>query len=529
MVKKQSFLEHLIVLLSVTIVVSCAVISLSYNTIYADDMVQDKLVVEGASGSWQYCYSGNETDYVSYELGTPVDRLVGEFAVKWRLSVNEYSNNKLTKIALTKTDTGEELYAVEANDDNVGLKTTDWSSEMPAADLQPAIGDFYKVSSGTLKWMGNFITFSKMVFNNDGNPVTLPWHRNESYIEIDVNGTSVNTKYSNFNRTLTLYFNGAEDGPVIPEEVKAVIDMIDNIGEITDSNYLEKESTVNAAKDAYDALESQDLKDQVTNYDTLTAAEASIALFKLAAAKAAAINELKGAFDKSLYSGEELAKLNKAIEDGETAINDATSEKAVSNAKSAAMEEARKAKTDAQIAEEALQKAKNDAKNEIDDKYDLTQYSGDEKAKLEKAIADAKSAIDAAESLEAVTLAKKNGIYEADKAKTDKQIADEKKAEIARKKAAAKKYTVKGLKVTSKSRKFTVTWKKTKGATGYQVQYKLKSAKKYKTLKTLKKLKVTSKKLKKGKKYQFKVRTYTTVKGTKVYGKWTKVKTIKCK
>ena len=316
---------------------------------------------------------------------------------------------------------------------------------------------------------------------------------------------------------------------ILPKEVQDVIDAIDAIGEVTAENYLDKESDITAAKDAYDALETDELKALVENYETLTAAVNAFNRFKLDAAKTAAISELEGAFDRSLYSGEELTKLNQAIEDGKTAINAATSEEAVSNAKSAAMEEARKAKTDAQIAEEALQEAKKNAKQEIDDKYDLKQYSGDEKAKLEKAIADAKSAIDAAESLEAVTLAKKNGIYEADKAKTDKQIADEKKAEIARKKAAAKKYTVKGLKVTSKSRKFTVTWKKTKGATGYQVQYKLKSAKKYKTLKTLKKLKVTSKKLKKGKKYQFKVRTYTTVKGTKVYGKWTKVKTIKCK
>jgi uncharacterized protein YjdB len=108
--------------------------------------------------------------------------------------------------------------------------------------------------------------------------------------------------------------------------------------------------------------------------------------------------------------------------------------------------------------------------------------------------------------------------------------ADEKKQEIARKKAAAGKLTVSKLKVKSKSRKFTISWKKNHKATGYQVQYRKKGAKKFTNLKkAVVKAKVKSKKLKKGKKYQFRVRTYTIVEGSKVYGKWTKVKTVKCR
>lgn len=42
-----------------------------------------------------------------------------------------------------------------------------------------------------------------------------------------------------------------------------------------------------------------------------------------------------------------------------------------------------------------------------------------------------------------------------------------------------------------------------------------------------KKIKVTVKKLKKGKKYQFRVRSYVKVDGQKYYGKWSKVKTSK--
>ena len=95
---------------------------------------------------------------------------------------------------------------------------------------------------------------------------------------------------------------------------------------------------------------------------------------------------------------------------------------------------------------------------------------------------------------------------------------------------AAGDLKVKGLKVTCKARKFTVSWTKNKKASGYQVQYRKKGAKKFSNLKkATTKLKVKSKKLKKGKKYQFRVRTYKVINGKKVYGKWTKVKTVKCK
>lgn len=93
----------------------------------------------------------------------------------------------------------------------------------------------------------------------------------------------------------------------------------------------------------------------------------------------------------------------------------------------------------------------------------------------------------------------------------------------------AKNRTVTSLKISVKNKKITVSWKKTSGATGYQVSYKLKTAKSYKTLTTTKNLKATTKALTKGKVYQFKVRAYTTVNGSKVYGKYTSVKSVTCK
>ena len=92
----------------------------------------------------------------------------------------------------------------------------------------------------------------------------------------------------------------------------------------------------------------------------------------------------------------------------------------------------------------------------------------------------------------------------------------------------AKARTVTGIKVTVKKRKATVKFKKTVGASGYQIQYKLKTAKKWKNLKkATTKLKATTKKLKKGKKYNFRVRCYTKIDGKKYYGQWSPVKTKK--
>lgn len=88
-----------------------------------------------------------------------------------------------------------------------------------------------------------------------------------------------------------------------------------------------------------------------------------------------------------------------------------------------------------------------------------------------------------------------------------------------------------------KSRKkteMTVTWKKDTKATGYQIQYstnsKMKSAKTVRIKKNTT-YKQTIKKLKKGKKYYVRVRSYKTVKvngkSVTVYGSWSKVKSVK--
>ena len=91
---------------------------------------------------------------------------------------------------------------------------------------------------------------------------------------------------------------------------------------------------------------------------------------------------------------------------------------------------------------------------------------------------------------------------------------------------------------SEKKKALTVKWKKQSAATGYQVQYSTNSKFKKSATKTLtvKKNKQTSSKiskLKSGKKYYVKVRTYKTLKingkSTKVYSAWSSVKSAKIK
>lgn len=425
---------------------------------YADEMPKTTLIHVGAKQDVQWTLMNESEEYENYTLGNGVDRLIGGYGPYWAILKDDFKKcGVVTKITLSKED-GTVLDCIEAADKDKGLQFSDFvetdgsfeqnkhfyvlsEDKRPSSDSEH---DSYDIRG--LPGAGE-----NGADGNDGGQ-----YLGSDYFAIE--GPFQNVS-DNYNQIITIFFEGAEDTPVIPPEVQAVIDAIKAIGDITESNYLEKEAAITAAKDLYDALESQDYKDQVTNYDTLTAAEASIDSFKLAAAKTKAKGELD-----TLLAG----------------------------------------------------------KNEAD-------YDADDWTALTKAISDGKDAIDVATTTDGVNEAKSAAENTVAAIKTKKQKAAEKAEAIKKQKAAAKKYKVAGFKIVSKNRKFTVSWKKTKSATGYQVQYKLKSAKKYKTLKNTTALKVTSKKLKLNKKYQFRVRTYTKVDGTKIYGVWTKIKTVKCR
>ena len=91
-----------------------------------------------------------------------------------------------------------------------------------------------------------------------------------------------------------------------------------------------------------------------------------------------------------------------------------------------------------------------------------------------------------------------------------------------------KKFVLKG-----KKKALVVTWKAVKNVTGYQIQIstnkKFKKNKKIITVAKKKATKKTVKKLKSKKKYYVRVRAYKVINGKKVYGKWSKVKTVTTK
>ena len=87
-------------------------------------------------------------------------------------------------------------------------------------------------------------------------------------------------------------------------------------------------------------------------------------------------------------------------------------------------------------------------------------------------------------------------------------------------------------KLTTKSKKVTIKWKKVSGASGYQIYMATSKNGNYSKIKTITKGSTTSytkSKLKKNKKYYFKIRTYRTVDGKKVYSSYSSIKSIKVK
>ena len=396
------------------------------------------------------------------------------------------------------------------------------SMTAPTLDGKNQSGDYYALDGGG---------YPNVLNDEDG---CLRAEKGNAVMRHPLNATGYSDTVEATAETGWVYYkdNNWEIFSTIPTEVQAVIDAINNIGAITEENYLNKESDITAAWEKYIALESDELKAQVTNFNALKAAQTAFDGFKLDAAKTSAkvdLDALLAGKTESDYDAEDWAALNTAINSGKAAIDAATTIDEVNTAKREAESAVLAIKTKEQKAAEELEGAKTSAKKDLDalltGKIE-SDYDAEDWAALNAAINSGKAAIDAATTIDEVNTTKSA----AESAVSAIKTKDQKKVDkIKKQRAAAKKYTVKGLKVKAKSRKFTVSWKKTAGATGYQVQYKLKSAKKYKTLKTLKKLKVTSKKFKKGKTYQFKVRTYTNVNGRKVYGKWSSIKTCKCK
>ena len=480
---KQLFTKRLLIVATAISMALYFIVVWQTVSSYADNMPTTTLKQIGANkeatANWELMDENKV--YQPYALGTPVDRLIGSNGPYWSLLTTELAEcGPVTKISLSKVvdDTLIEVDYIEAENKTVGLQASDFENH-----IDTEYGEEYDGLSEDHLHPADSSNNAYYVCGFGTDEGTWLCKRTPKGTYFEIQGPYSKVK-DNYDHVITIYFNKAEELPPTPEEVQDVIDLINAIGDVT----LESEDAIATAREAYDKL-SEEYKAKIDEDKLKKLTDAERTLKEI---KAKPVKEAIAALPKA----SELTLNDKAAVEAARVAYDALSSEAkeyVDNITTLELAEATIAKLEAQA--------------------ELAQA----KEKLNEALENAEPEDDIDKLAEQVS-----------KAKEDLEKAEQELKNLKDEKAAAK-LTVSGLKVTSKIKKFTVTWKKNAKADGYQVQYKLKSAKKFSTLKTLAKTKVVSKKLKKGKMYQFKVRTYKTVNGTKVYGKWSPIKTCKCK
>ena len=249
--------------------------------------------------------------------------------------------------------------------------------------------------------------------------------------------------------------------------------------------------------------------------------------------------------DLTLYRDEQKAELVQAVEQGDAAIDAAQTVDDVTAALADAKAALDAVKTDTQMAEEekALVKAKKDALADLYLYKVPADYREVEATMLSSILAEGEASINAAKTKEEVEALL--AVYKAriDELKTDAEYTreeEEARKEQEKQKRKAKSAAIKKAKARKtrikvkalKKHRAKVIWKKVSGVTGYKVYRATNKTGKYKLIKTIKKagtLKYTNKKLKKGKKYFYKLRTYTVIDGKAYLGKWSAVKKVKAK
>ena len=200
----------------------------------------------------------------------------------------------------------------------------------------------------------------------------------------------------------------------------------------TESNYDADDWTAlnQAITDGKDNIDAATTIDEVTTAKTnaVTAVNAiKTKAEKLADAKTDAKADLDTLLDgktEADYDADDWTALNQAITDGKTAIENATTTDAVATAKNTAVDAVNAVKTKAQKLADAKTTAKNDLDALLDgknpDDYDQADWDA-----LTQAINDAKTAIDAATTLDAIEAAKTPAQNTADNTKTKEQKAAE--------------------------------------------------------------------------------------------------------
>ena len=292
--------------------------------------------------------------------------------------------------------------------------------------------------------------------------------------------------------------------------------------------------------------------------------DAELTQEELEEAKTNACLELAAYKDPALYRDAEKEILLSIISEEQEKISSAETKEKVAEIVAEAKSRLDEVKTDAELTEEEeqakeLQEAKDNALSELTEYRAPSDYREAEKAllleienevrdlinnagtsdEIAEILADAKARIDGLKT-DAEYTAEEKQQEEEQRAAEEKRKAEILAAKIKAARAAKAKVTVKAL----KKHKAKISWKKVTlsykaagetgkfNVTGYKIYRATKKNGKYKVIKTIKKagtLKYTDRKLKRGRKYYYKVRTYTKI-GSKTYlGKWSKVKKITAK
>ena len=322
----------------------------------------------------------------------------------------------------------------------------------------------------------------------------------------------------------------AEITAALTEAMKAV-----NENKTIQETLDELQKEIEKAKSDLEAAK-QDVKDAQAAADAAQeeaeAAEADLQQ-KLEDAKAA-LEEAQAAADSKIAAAEStIAALTSALDDEKAA------REALEGTISQLKDELEQAKADIEAAQQAATDTLADARKAAIE--DVKKYTADNSANIldsdllagEVACLRAINDIKDAATVEEIDNAVKTAKTSIDQLVEAKKKADAAKKALQAKIKAAKNQKVKGFKAKAlKGRKAKISWKKNKKVSGYQIFRSLKKKSGFKKVTQIKKngtVKFTNKKLKKSKKYFYKMRTFTKVSGKTYYGKWTTVKKIKAK
>lgn len=195
-----------------------------------------------------------------------------------------------------------------------------------------------------------------------------------------------------------------------------------------------------------------------------------------------------------------------------------------------AVEEAKDAQEKAEAAEKAAQAAQQEAEKAQQDAEAAKDAAKQEREEAEKALAEAQKK--AAEAQTALAQAKKNYEEAAEALKKAQEAAGQQATGSGASETESVKKAVQSKPVSKKKKQAQISWKQVEGASGYEVQYSLKSNMKGAVTKKVtsgSKTKLILKKLKSGKKYYVRVRAYKQADGKTVYGSYSSKKKVRIK